>query len=89
MITEDIHAEISRQQKFYKMVDAVPVSVYFTRMANTTIQIDSARLKQFKEACKERGLLWRPVLDAALDRESRALSQAKIKNITRKKEGSL
>jgi hypothetical protein len=58
-------------------------------MANTTIQIDSGRLKRFKEACKERGLLWRPVLDAALDREARALSQAKIKNITRKKEGSL
>jgi len=55
----------------------------------TTIQLETERLTKFKAECKNKGLLWRPVLDAAIDRETKELKQSKVKGMTRKAQGTL
>lgn len=55
----------------------------------TTVQVDTARMKAFRDAAKSQGFDWRYKLNEVIDRFAKEYEQSKVKGMTRKAKGAL
>lgn len=55
----------------------------------TTVQVDTARMKAFRDAAKSQGFDWRYKLNEVIDGFTRDYQRSKVKGMTRKAKGAL